>query len=132
MQVIKFKRKVTSAKTTYVELSKESRAWLFAQLDDVLALMIGCRHSNDPAFIQIHHFLCSPDKNLPKRTIPKNSLNSLMSFAEGVDENFRRGTQRDLSTKTMKGLVHLFKVMAVLFDTLEIEFEEGSLGMYTR
>ena len=131
MQVIKFKKKVTSAKTTYVELGKESKAWLFAQFDDIHSLMIGVRHSNDPTFIQIHQFLCSPDKNLPRMTTP-NRLNSLMSFADGVDDNFRRGTQKDLSTKTMKGMVHLFKVMAVLFDTVEIEFEEGSLGMYTR
>lgn len=123
---IKYKVKSVSATTEYREVSKEDKQWVLDQVQRINDLADACSNSPNSDLRQIGHELNSPNKDLIRQGNGK--MNSVKTLVSGVIDNMIKGSQRDFSNRTCKGLSASFKISSEIFTTVEeVEWIKGDI-----
>lgn len=125
MKIIKFRPKITQARTVYVSISNQDFVYLLEHLV-FMKTIIDQIDKYSSEYPMLHRELHRSRTLLPRRTQPTPGLNSYASFVSGLIENFG-DTQRDFSVKTLPGLESTFAFFADEFHTFQpIKFEDAS------
>ena len=118
---IPYIKKITSANTEYRQLKPLDRNIVLDKCQEVVDLDNELKKYNSPD----SHTLNAPNPKMPRMSPPYGKgKNSARSMCEGTLDNFKTGTQYDLSDKTMDGLQEAFRVAHSIVDEFEeVEFE---------
>jgi hypothetical protein len=119
---IPYIKKKTSANTEYRQLRPLDRKLILDKCQEVVDLDDALKKFNSPD----SQTLNAPNAKMPRMTPPfGQGRNSARSMCEGTLDNFKIGTQYDLSSKTMDGLDEAFRVAHSVVDEFEeVDFHE--------
>lgn len=121
MKKILHKLKSTSAGTTYHDMLTADKKWLLDQAERLAQVGNGCNSINAVEGERLY----KTNPNLPRQGNGK--MNSPTTMCEGIVDNIRKGTQRDLTDKQLKGLEEAFRVGSEVINDFEaVTFEEVS------
>lgn len=112
MKIIKYTPKITSAKTTYVEIDKDDMLWLqttFIRWLSVMGELEG--HRNEDLRQVMKLWWHKRSATLPKS---KNGQNSPLTLVSGLINNLMFGNQNDLSTTTLDAIENISNQMVLL------------------
>jgi hypothetical protein len=127
MKKIIYEVKSVSANTEYREVSKEDKKWVLDQCQRISTLADDCVKSVNSDLRSIGNELTKPDKELIRQG--SGHLNSVKTLVDGVITNMVKGSQRDFSNRTCKGLDGAFKKASEIFNTVEeVEWVKGELN----
>ena len=129
MKTIKYRKKITQAKTVYVSMDNSDFCWLIEHLVFMKSIIDQIEKYSDD-YLRQYQQLTRPRTLLPRRTKPTPGLNSYASFVSGLIENFG-DTQRDFSVKTLPGLESTFDFFADEFHTIQpVKFVDADLQVH--
>jgi hypothetical protein len=129
MKQIAYKVKNTEATTTYVKISPDNMDFILKQCKTIIDLDKLLKSSINEDHKAIYSILNTKDKDMPKMTPPNGfGYNSIVTMCEGTYSNITKGTQRDLSTKTMAGIQQAFNIASQVLPEhiTAVEFVEGN------
>jgi hypothetical protein len=127
MKKIIYEVKSVSANTEYREVSKEDKKWVLDQVTRISTLADDCVKSVNSDLRSIGTELTKPDKELIRQG--SGHLNSVKTLVDGVITNMVKGSQRDFSNRTCKGLDGAFRKASEIFNTVEeVEWVKGELN----
>ena len=123
MRTIKYKEKITSANTIYVDIDRVDYHWLRDQMrkiNDILDLIEQAPDLRSGK--EIDEFFCV-NKDLPRRAQKPYGLNSVRTLVAGIVDNMANGTQRDFSLVTLPGIAYAINLANQTFDSFDsVEF----------
>lgn len=127
MKVINYKVKSVTANTEYREVSPEDKKWVLDQAQRILDLENECTNSINSDLRSIGSELRTPSKHLIRQGT--GAHNSIKSLCDGVVNNMVKGSQRDFSNRTCKGLEEAFIQASEIFTSVEeVKFIQGEVN----
>lgn len=126
MKKIIYEVKSVSANTEYREVSKEDKKWALEQCQRISDLATHCVKSPNKDLRTAGTDLTKPDGSLIRQG--SGHHNSIKTLVDGVIDNMVKGSQRDFSNRTCRGLEGAFKKASEIFNTIEeVEWVKGTL-----
>lgn len=127
MKKIIYEVKSVSANTEYREVSKEDKKWVLDQAQRISTLADECMKSSNSDLRKAGTDLTKLDGSLIRRSTGHH--NSVKTLVDGVIDNMVKGSQRDFSNRTCKGIEGAFKKASEIFNTIEeVEWIKGSIS----
>lgn len=116
--------KEVKASTQYRRIKPSDQKWVLDQLREIINI-VGVFQKNADADDQpaknIVYKLIMPNKNIPRQGRQNlGRMNSILSAAEGIVDNFENGTQYDFSNHTCAIVQETFSEMKKIFPDWEL------------